>query len=268
MPHFFQPGKEKHIVATLWENLVLFAPRDTVAALYRTLGFKGGEEALDLCWSYEFQLGHQDRHVDLVLHARFPDRDEVVLAEAKAPGTPFDRKDKEPKGILDREQFTRVSDRRRYFLLGDGELPVQWLLGDHGVLRWEQLLTVQGALCDTMDENQQVRDVVRQLLIVQFGLHGIGATATPASVHDLERRVRAALASVRTPRVRGFIGSAIHHLRCLINEEPSVAEHEYLTSEPTVEQILPGWRPGCGRMAMNTEAHWQLPPRACGDPRP
>jgi hypothetical protein len=271
LPHFFQTGKEKHLVATLWENFSLFAPGDAVDALYDALEIKrggggGGGRANDVCWSYEYQLGHQDRHVDLVLHVRFDDADEILLAEAKAPGKQFDRKDQAPNTILDREQFATVAKRRRYFLLGDGDLPMAWLFGDHGVIRWERLLATQLELCDRLTEDGSVRQLIRSILSVQYALHGIGNAPRPDDLRAFERQITSAVPTVRSPHCGRYLLSAAQHVRCLCGQGPaSGIPFAYLANEPMAKDVTPGWRAGCGGLAVNTQAYWKLPPRVTAE---
>jgi len=143
-PPYYQREKEKHLVSTLWENVAIFHPSDTVAALYRELKFEAPSPATDLCWSYEFNLGHQDRQLDVVMHIRFKKRDEVVIGEAKAGRKRFDPKDLTPCDVLSRDVFG-FAGARRYFLLGDASPPDDWQRGEYGHLTWQRLYALQAA---------------------------------------------------------------------------------------------------------------------------
>lgn len=104
-PPYYKADREKHLVPTLWENFAIFNPSETIAALYQELQFDTPGPAVDLCWSYEFNLGHRDRQLDIVMHVRFADRDEIVIGEAKAGRKRFDDKDLAPRDVLSRDVF-------------------------------------------------------------------------------------------------------------------------------------------------------------------
>ena len=212
-PQFYRPHCEKHLVACLWENLSLFAPADAVERLYAALGWPDGGGATDLCWGYEFQTGHGDRHLDLVLHARFGDRDEVVIGEAKAGRKAFDGKDRDSRGAKGRPQFA-FADARRYFLLGDAAAPDDWAERGNGRLTWAGLAALQATLCDALPEPPERRALVADLIAAQFAAHGIapaGGSAAPP-LDALGERVAAADGGWSTPRCARFAAMAVRHL--------------------------------------------------------
>ncbi|GEM_PF-3503531 len=261
-PPYYKVEKEKHLVPTLWENFAIFRPADTVAALYGELQFEVRGRATDLCWSYEFNLGHQDRQLDIVMHVRFAERDEVVICEAKAGRKRFDDKDIAPHDVLSREVF-RSTGTRRYFLLGDALLPGDWHTRGYRHLTWRRLYAVQWALCETLPETGVVRELVRRLIGAQFAGHGIATDLIPQdmSVAELGSEARCVLKHTATEQCRNFVSCAVQHVRCLHGVSTGVTPIDYLLMEPGIGQIRRHWRPGCGGRSVNERAYWRLPPR-------
>ncbi|WP_428939206.1 hypothetical protein [Fontivita pretiosa] len=247
---------------TLWENFALFAPADAIAAIYEQFQFESPGPAIDLCWSYEFNLGHQDRQLDIVMHVRFADRDEIIIGEAKAGRKPFDDKDLAPRDVIGRDVF-RFAGVRRYFLLGDAPVPHDWHRHGYRHLTWRRLCEIQSALCQTLPESPEVRELVRRLIGAQFAGHGIAADlpSNDISIDDIQREAQAVIPGVTTERCRQFIACAIQHIRCLRGLPSDSVPIPYLAAEPTVEQIKRRWRLGCGTRAVNEKAYWKLPPR-------
>jgi len=260
-PPYFKADKEKHLVSTLWENFAIFAPADSVAALYREFHFDTPGPATDVCWSYEFNLGHQDRQLDIVMHVRFNERDEVVIGEAKAGRKPFAPKDLEPQEVLSREVF-RFAEARRFFLLGDAIQPDNWSRCGYGYLTWQRLYALQSVLCATLPETRAVRDLIKRLIRAQFAGHGIATDsfASDTSITSIQAEAGIVLADVTTERCRNFISCAVQHVRCLQGLPVDSTPMGYLSSEPGIEQIKRHWSPGCGGLAVNGKAYWKLPP--------
>jgi len=217
---------------------------------------------VDLCWSCEFNLAPQDRQLDIVIHIRFPDRDEIILGEAKAGRKKFADKDLDPRDVLRRDVF-RFAGARRYFLLGDAPVPADWHERGYRHLTWQNLFSLQSTLCDTLPEPPEVRDFVRKLIRVQFAGHGI-ATGLPEienDISELQAEAKCRLSDTLTERCQHFIECAIQHLRCLSGLPSDTIPFAYLAAEPKVEQIIRRWRLGCGSHAVNGKAYWKLPAR-------
>jgi hypothetical protein len=261
-PPYYKLGKEKHLVPTLWENFALFKPADTIALLYRVLKFDAPGPANDACWSCEFNLGHQDRQLDIVMHDRFAEGDEVLIAEAKAATKKFDDKDLAPSNVLSRDLF-RFASTRRYFLLGDAAVPEDWNARGYGRITWSCLGALQSDLCESLPESAEVRAHIRRLIQAQFEGHRIatGISGPEAELLRLQRDTARLTPAMKSGRCRRFAPCAIQHLRCLNGLAPDEAPFAYLKCEPGVEQIRRHWRLGCGGRAVNEKPYWKLPAR-------
>jgi hypothetical protein len=261
-PPYYKLEKEKHVVPTLWENFALFNPANTVASVYRALAFDACGPASDLCWSCEFNLGHQDRQLDIVMHVRFADRDEILIGEAKAGRKRFDDKDLAPSNILSRDVI-KFASNRRYFLLGDAPPPEDWHARGYRHMTWKSLYALQAELCKTLPESPAVRDLVRRLIQAQFEGHGIATDASRARINaeSIQREASELSSTIETAPCREFIACATQHVRCLQGLRYETTPFPYLASEPTVEQIKRHWRLGCGGLAVNGKAYWKLPTR-------
>jgi hypothetical protein len=261
-PPYFKIEKEKHLVTTLWENFALFAPKDSIAAIYRELQFQSPGPALDLCWSYEFNLGHQDRQLDIVMHVRFADHDEIVIGEAKAGRKRFDDKDLAPHNVLSRQVFNSVP-RKLYFLLGDASPPADWSSRGFRHITWVRLAMIQADLCESLPEPPPVKSFIRQLILAQFAGHGIAVAidGSPEAMPALKLKATSLLSGPGTERCRNFIDCAIQHLCCLNDLPTNAVPISYLDAEPKVEQIQRRWRLGCGGRAVNEKPYWRLPAR-------
>lgn len=261
-PPFYKIDKEKHVVPALWENFAIFSPTEIASGLYEALGFSSSAPALDVCWSCEFNLGHRDRQLDVVMHVRFLTHDEIILGEAKPRRKGFDAKDLNPSDILNHDAF-RCAKQRRYFLLGDCPPPPRWNQASRGCLTWPGLCNLQLKMCDTLPEADAVRLHIKHLIAMQFSLHGIkpSAAGLVIEIESLEDEAARIGSVAKTKIVRDFVASAILHLRCMSGREVGSPPFAYLSAEPAVGAIKPKWRMGCGGRIVNEKPYWKLPER-------
>ena len=184
-----------------------------------------------------------------------------MIGEAKAGRKAFDGKDRDSRGAKGRPQFA-FADARRYFLLGDAAAPDDWAERGNGRLTWAGLAALQATLCDALPEPPEGRALVADLIAAQFAAHGIAPAAGTAapSVDALRDRVAAADGGWSTPRCGRFAAMAVRHLGHLAGR-PAPPPPGYLAAEPAAADIVPGWAPGFGGLAVNTVAFWRLPDR-------
>lgn len=262
---FYRSWCEKHVVYAIWENFALFDPRLFVTELYRLLNFPATVPATDICWSYEFNLRPSGRQVDLVLHVRFPEWDEVIVGEAKPGKKKFGSKELEPESVLDENVF-RIAHERRYFLLGDAIAPADWNERGYGALNWQELYGLQQSLCNSLPESPEVQSLIRSLIGAQFGAHGIGPTLgdNARALAALVREAARLKPTIENLRYKNFITSAVQHLLCLTGVASDSLPFPYLAAEPAAIDIKPGWRQGCGCHVVNGKCYWRLPPTSSG----
>jgi hypothetical protein len=257
-PGFYKRHWEVHLVTALWENFTLFRPSKIVHKLYEILKWDLDRPATDLCWSYLFNLKDKSRILDLVLHVRFDNRDEILVGEAKRSGCEFDDKKDLHHEVIHRREF-RDAQERRYFLLGNGEIPADWLQHGHSLMTWPNLRQAQLDLCKTIEgENDDIKSLIRGLIDAQFAAHEIGPPGTVDCHKVLLQRVDASYDEIQESRHGNFVLSAVQHLRALDRELDLDPPFACLQREYSEDQIE-GYD---GDMnTINQRPYWKLPAR-------
>lgn len=185
------PGTERHLTASLWENFVLVHPSVWIPRLLRDAGLPlPSGEVVDACWSYEFEQSSPgtrrcEKIADVVVHYRDGRGDALLVVEAKNLGRDLGRsdnsKDRDPGHYLTMRAFEFVPPERRchMYLVDAAKREIvagQVVAGNswrYAVFTWQQLAAVQTSLANEMIAERQLAWTAAALIEDQFATHGI-----------------------------------------------------------------------------------------------
>ena len=179
---FLSPHCEDHLTPTLFENFVLFEPKDWLESLLNLSGILPPADRLNECsWGYQAQDHKTSKMADVGIHARGPAGDCAILIEAKAEGGALKESDVDPNSYLALAEFADFPHRYLIYLVDEKDVAKAraTVIDDKqctGFLTWQSLGGLQIELALQLNCDSRFRDFIAGAIQYQYLTHGIKPT--------------------------------------------------------------------------------------------
>lgn len=247
---FSSPAYGTCATISIWENFVLFHPREMVPLLMARSGIECSAPISDACWSYEYRDPSTGRIPDVVLHARGDSGQEICLViEAKysksdklkekpSMGLP----DADPDAHRNLECFLDIDRRETIYLVREDYVAtVRSKVGGYnkpyGLLTWQDLIRIQIRLCGGLPRGagMAVESVIccvaRRLGVLPAEYKDIGDTSPEELRKLLDSHPN------WPDYLKDWFRAAADHLYAMSGELPVDPAFPYLKGEPSFADL-------------------------------
>jgi len=175
---------ETHLMTTLWENFVLFSPRDWLHSLSTASGIGLDHTNTRACnWSYGFRERSTRKIADIVIGFDGVEGGlGCYVIETKRPGEKLTIEDLDPAYYLNIEHIATHATCRKLIYCVDAKekARIKSVLSsetekyqDCGVLTWAEVAGIQINLANQLDLAINIRSFIAGSIQYQFCQHGI-----------------------------------------------------------------------------------------------